>query len=114
VGAGGEAPGAGHPAGGGPGAQSAQHHDLRSLASARYQAAELRRQAGDGQGALSLHQQALELYRRTGEGVHEGTTLGLLSNLALDLGDLAGAAAYAEQSLRTAEGLASHNRLALA
>jgi tetratricopeptide (TPR) repeat protein len=91
--------------------KSTQHHDLRGLASARYQAAELRRQTGDSKAAVTLHQQALELFRRAGDAARESQTLHLLSGTALDLGDLAGAAEYAGQMLRQAERLANHSRI---
>jgi len=87
--------------------------DLRALAEVSYNMAGLRRDAGDGRGAIAHGQEALDLYRKIGDAKFECWSLWALAHSFLRLGELQKAEMYALQALETAQRIESQFSLGL-
>jgi tetratricopeptide (TPR) repeat protein len=80
-----------------------QHHDLRALGEAHIYAGEILAQTGDGRGAISQAQQALELLIKIGDRKHEAWCLELMGWSFLSRGDFQKAEEYWSRALETAQ-----------
>jgi len=88
-----------------------QHHDLRASGEVHDYTAFILSLTGDVYGAISRHEQALELFRQIGDAKHEGWCLRNIGGAFLTLGDIPKAAEYSWNGLINAEAIGIQGEL---
>ncbi len=96
------------------GRKAEQHHDLRASGEVHYYTAGILNASGDLRGAISLLEQALDLFRRIGDAKHESWCLREMMNTHLALGDIRKAEKYAVKDLETTEAVGIKGEIAAA
>jgi tetratricopeptide (TPR) repeat protein len=88
-----------------------QHHDLRASGEVHDYTAHILSLIGDVYGAISRHEQALELFRQIGDVKHEGWCLRSIGRAFLTLGDIRKAAEYSWNGLINTEAIGNQGEL---